>query len=49
MRDLVKRKLKGTASSENYVLAGSAETIEEDHAGSTESSHAICYEKVVSS
>lgn len=49
MRYLVKRKLKGTASSENYILAVSAETIEEDHTGNTESAHTICYEKEVSS
>lgn len=49
MRDLVKRKLTGAASSENYVLAVSAETIEEDHTGSTESAHTIWYEKEVSS
>jgi len=44
MRTPVKRKLKGTAASEDYMLAGSVETTEEDSPGNTVSAHTTYYE-----
>lgn len=38
MRTLVKRKLRETAASENYMIAVSAETIEEDNTGNSDTS-----------